>query len=180
LQKFVVISVRKQFRLIWFFAFLLDFPLPVQAEVEDGTHIDPAIVQPLMGWVESQLGVKVPSLPQVMASHSRFARVLGRMEANFAGRPQSAYVPGTIYLDNNRWDPGDSTQLSLLVHELVHHAQLFMRTPWPCHQAKETQAYTLQNKWLEQQGHSPFVNAAWIERVASCPDRGAVSLLAQR
>jgi len=175
-----VISVLKQYRLIWFLALLLDFPLPAQAEVEDGTHIDPAIIQPLMEWVENQLGVKVPALPQVIASRSGFDRILGRMEARYAGRPQSAYIPGTVYMDNNVWDPEDSTQVSLLVHELVHHAQLYMKKTWPCAKAKETQAYTLQNKWLEQHGHYPFVNASWIERVSSCPDPSATSLLALR
>ena len=172
--------MKKYFRLFWFFALILDFPLPAQAEVEEETHIDPAIVAPLMVWVENELGVKVPVLPQVIASRDRFDRVLRRMGGGFAGRPQSAYVPGVVLMDNLTWDPEESTQLSLLVHELVHHAQMFMpNKTWACPQAKETQAYTLQNRWLEQKGHSPFVNVAWIARVSSCPERPAVSLLAQ-
>jgi hypothetical protein len=173
--------MKKYFRLIWFFALLLDFPLPAQAETEDGTHIDPAIIAPLMGWVENELGIKVPVLPRVIASRGHFDKLLARMGGRTAGRPQSVYIPGTVYMDSLRWDHEDPTQLSLLVHELVHHAQLFMRDKtWPCSQAKETQAYTLQNRWLEQQGHYPFVNVAWVERVSSCPEIPATTLLAQR
>jgi hypothetical protein len=177
----VVISVTRYFQLICFCAIFLDFPLPAQAEVEDGTHIDPATVASLMSWVENELGVKVPVLPQVVASRERFDRVLKRMAASYAGRPQAAYLPGTVYLDSLRWDSEESTQLSLLVHELVHHAQMFMpHKHWACAQAKEAEAYTLQNRWLEQRGHYPFVNAAWIERAASCPSHPEISLLAQR
>jgi hypothetical protein len=175
-----VISMKKYFRIFWFFALILDFPLPAQAEVEDGTHIDPAIVGALMEWVENEMGIRVPVLPQVIASRGHFDKVLARMGSRFAGRPQSLYIPGTVYMDSTSWDPEDSTQMSLLVHELVHHAQMFMQGKiWACSQAKETQAYTLQNRWLEQQGHYPFVNVAWVERVSSCPERPAVALLAQ-
>ncbi|MDD5587328.1 MAG: hypothetical protein PHY92_10325 [Alphaproteobacteria bacterium] len=173
--------MKQYLRIFWFFALILDFPLPAQAEVEDGTHIDPAFIAPLMQWVENELGVQVPVMPRVIASRSHFDKVLARMGNRFAGRPQSVYIPGTVYMDSLSWDPEDSTQLSLLVHELVHHAQMFMRDKvWPCSQAKETLAYTLQNRWLEQNDHSPFVNVAWVERVSSCPERPATTLLAQR
>lgn len=175
----MVISVKKNYGIFWFLLIMLDFPLPAQAEVEDGTHIDPAIIEPLMKWVETQLGTKVPVLPQVIASRSRFDSILERMNRRFAGRPQALYIPGTVYIDSDAWDPEDPTQISLLVHELVHHAQYFMATSlWPCKNAKEKQAYALQNEWLEQRGDSPFVNIAWIERVSSCPDTGTL-LLAQ-
>ena len=146
-----------------------------------GGLVSPVLVAPLMAWVERETGVKVPVLPQVIASSERFRSILQRMGKTFAGRPQSAYVPGTVLLDYQRCDPEDSTQLSLLVHELVHHAQLYARASgWACQDAREAQAYTLQNKWLEDQGHYPFVNVAWIQRVSSCEDRSTGMYLAQK
>ncbi len=125
------------------------------------------------------MGTKVPVMPQVIVSRSQFERILSRLGNRVVGRPQAVYTAGTVYLDSDRWDPEEPTQLSLLVHELVHHAQYFMRGNWPCSNAKEGQAYTLQNRWLEMNDHAPFVNIAWINRVSSCPDRGAATLLAQ-
>jgi len=39
-----------------------------------------------------------------------------------------------------------------LLHELVHHVQVFNRVPLPCRRARERDAYRLTLKWLEQQG----------------------------
>jgi len=158
---------------------LLAFAPAAHADVEDGTIVDPAIVAPLMAWVEQMTGTKVPMLPQVVASRSRFYKVVAR--ANAVGRADAAYIPGTVLLDSNRWDPEEPTQISLLVHELVHHAQLFMRgKAWACGDAREGQAYALQNQWLEAQGHSPFVKASWIARVSSCGSQTAEVSLAQQ
>lgn len=167
-----MISVSRYLKIFCFCALFLDFPLPAQAEVEDGAHVDPAIVESLMFWVEKELGVKVPVPPQVIASRKSFDKIIGRMEARYAGRPQSIYVPGKVYMDSSRWDPEDYVQISLLVHELVHHAQMFMPgRAWACQREKEILAYNLQNKWLEQNGHYPFANDAWIKRVSSCPEK---------
>ena len=74
-----------------------------------------------------------------------------------------------MIVDNVYWDNDDSTQISLLIHELVHHAQHSMsRSRWACADAREEQAYMLQNKWLEEHGHAPFVSVAWIQRVSGC------------
>jgi len=89
------------------------------------------------------------------------------------GRVQAAYVPGMVLVDNNSWDADEATQISLLVHELVHHTQLFAKRSWACGDAREGQAYTLQNQWLEEQGHYPFVKASWISRMSSCGEQTA-------
>lgn len=147
----------------------MGYSAPVLADVEDGTHISSAIVQPLIAWVEKETGTHIPRAPIVIASRTRFSLELEHSHEPHAGRPQSGYVPGTVILDNTQWDPEDPTQMSLLVHELVHHAQLFMKNKrWACANEKETQAYTLQNKWLEEHGHSPFVRESWIRRVSAC------------
>ena len=150
-------------------ALIVGFPHTARADYEDGDIVSPAVIAPLMAWVEAQVGVKVPALPQVVASHSRLSQVVGRM-GRIAGRAKALYIGGTVILDHRYFDVEDSTQISLLVHELVHYAQAYKRNVvWTCPQAKEVEAYTIQNKWLEDQGHSPFVNASWISRAAACP-----------
>jgi len=159
---------------------LFEKPAVDPLKLGPGGLVSAAIVEPLMAWVERETGVSVPVLPQVIADHERFYGVLRRMNRNFEGRPESAYIPGIVFMDDQRWDPEDPFQLSLLVHELVHHAQRYMKgVYWPCPNAQETQAYTLQNKWLNQRGHGSFVNAAWIQRVASCSNYGTGTYLAQ-
>lgn len=136
---------------------------------EDGTVVPSSVIAPLMSWVEAQTGVHVPYLPKVMASRSTLRNITSRMNT-VGGRARAVYVGGMVVVDHNRFDEQDSTQLSLLIHELVHYAQSFTpRSQWACGKAKEKQAYTLQNRWLEENGHHPIVRASWIKRMASCP-----------
>ena len=54
------------------------------------------------------------------------------------------------------------------------HDNIFMRGKvWACADAREGQAYNIQNQWLEGQGHYPFVKASWIARVSSCGSQTA-------
>lgn len=170
--------MKKFFCLFLLSVFFAAMPQTAYADFEDGDRIPDAVVAPLMAWVEAQTGVRVPALPRVVASRSQLTQIVSRMGA-IAGRARALYVGGVVLLDHRLFDAEDSTQLSLLVHELVHYAQSFKRGPWGCPQAKEVEAYTLQNKWLEEQGHSPFVTASWINRMASCPSAPTTVALAQ-
>ncbi|MCL2468771.1 MAG: hypothetical protein FWF24_00855 [Alphaproteobacteria bacterium] len=140
-----------------------------QASYKDGALVSQEVIAPLMRWVEAQTGVRVPYLPKVLASRSQLVDIVGKMD-RLPGRARALYTNGTVVLDHQRFDSRDSTQLSLLVHELVHFAQSFRnQSAYACAQAKEVEAYQLQNKWLEERGHRPFVRASWIERVSTCP-----------
>ena len=172
-----MVSLSKYFKILLFLTLLSSFSVPAQAEVEDGVHVSEAVVGPLMAWVEAKTGYKVTVLPDVIASRSQFKAVLRKRVGAFAGQPQSLYIPGTVLLNNLTWDEEDPTALSLLVHELVHHNQLFMPGQhWACADAKETQAYNLQNEWLAEHGHQPFVQAAFIEQVSNCPNSTGLQL----
>jgi len=59
----------------------------------------------------------------------------------------------TIYLPKN-WNGGTPAELSVLVHELVHHLQGATKTKYECPQAREELAYAAQEKWLTLFGHS--------------------------
>lgn len=174
-------SVKLYFRSLILLLLIAIIYQPAAARVEDGTVVDPAVIRPLMKWVEQRTGQTVPVLPRVVASRIEFQKILASMGSEFEGRPQALYIPGTIYVDHLRWDPEDYVQLSLVIHEMVHHAQLFMTDrKWPCPDARETQAYQLQNQWLSENNHYPFVQAAWIERVSACPAQDHPLQLAQQ
>lgn len=131
-----------------------------------------------MSWVEMQTGTRVAKLPPVVASHDKFSKII-RALGNYGRRAQAIYISGTIILDSDEWDPEDATQVGLLVHELVHHAQASMSpNRWACAQEKEYQAYTLQNRWLAEKDESPFINVAWIERLSQCPGGSSTIALA--
>lgn len=169
----------KKITFILFLALLaLAFPQSARAvEFEDGENVPPALVAPLMAWVEAQTGVRVPALPRVLASHSKMMIVIRHM-GNLPGRARALYMGGAVLVDSYSFDSEDYASQSLLIHELVHYAQSFKQSGWPCPQAKETEAYTLQNKWLEEQGHSPFVTVSWINRMAACPATPATTTVA--
>ena len=142
---------------------------PAQASVANGSVIPASVVEPVVQWVARETGTQIPVLPQVIASRSRLIAALAAESNTPIGRPRSGYIPGTVIMDHVYWDTDDALQMSLLVHELVHHAQIFMKNAaWACPDARETLAYTLQNKWLAEHGHEPFVPQSWIDRVASC------------
>jgi hypothetical protein len=135
--------------------------------VADGTIIPDSTVQPLANWVEQQTGVKMAALPITEASGMRLKTSLG-LEGVQQARAVAAYLPGQIFINNVIWDPESIVAKSYLVHELVHHAQLFSGKDYPCPEAKEREAYTLQNKWLVEHGEEPLVDEGWIDNMSQC------------
>jgi hypothetical protein len=59
----------------------------------------------------------------------------------------------TIYLLEG-WTGSTPAELSVLVHELVHHFQNVLRLKYECPQAREKLAYVAQDRWLALSGHS--------------------------
>jgi hypothetical protein len=53
----------------------------------------------------------------------------------------------TIYLPT-KWTGSTPAQLSILVHEMVHHLQGMVKTEYECPQAREQLAYAAQEMWL--------------------------------
>lgn len=59
----------------------------------------------------------------------------------------------TIYLPED-WSAGDAADLSVLVHELVHHLQFATGARYGCPQERERLAFDAQDAWLKQFGSS--------------------------
>ena len=53
----------------------------------------------------------------------------------------------TIYL-HHKWEGKTPAELSVLVHEMVHHLQNMAGLKYECPQAREQQAYAAQERWL--------------------------------
>ncbi len=68
------------------------------------------------------------------------------------------------------WSPHDPLDVSVLLHELIHHRQTSAKH-WYCAGAQELPAYRLQQAWLAEFGLEAKVN--WIEVVleAGCTPR---------
>lgn len=65
------------------------------------------------------------------------------------------------------WTAEDPFDLSVLLHELIHAAQLDNRD-WPCPGAPEWEAYTLQALWLRERGVFPNFDWKAIYRLSQC------------
>lgn len=62
---------------------------------------------------------------------------------------------GTIYLTEG-WDGKSPADLSVLVHEMVHHIQYKSKMRYACPAAREEPAYAAQDKWLTMFGGNLF------------------------
>lgn len=151
--------------------FLLAFPAKSNAAVTDGTAITAAEMAPLAAWVSNATHVKISAPPIATASGRILKTALG-LEGAQQARSIAAYLPGQIIINNIVWDPDSLTSQSYIVHELVHHAQLLSGRHYACHEAKEREAYTLQNQWLAEHGEDPIVTQGWIDKMASCGEHG--------
>lgn len=59
----------------------------------------------------------------------------------------------TIYL-RDEWSEESLADLSVLVHEMVHHLQNIGDLDYSCPEAREKPAYTAQDQWLKQFGRN--------------------------
>lgn len=133
--------------------------------------VSPQFVAPLMNWVAYKMGIPVASMPAVYASRARMVARIGdpqRQSAQQASIARALYVPGEVVIDDEFWDDHDTRTISFLVHELVHHVQYVSGRPYPCANAKEWEAYMLQNQWLAEHGLPPAVDESWIAKMSGC------------
>ncbi len=151
-------------RLIVLFGLIIFMAAPQAAR---GDILSPTYVKPIMEWVEARTKVQVKTLPRVIVSRAAMVARIGNPLRQSA-LARALYVPGEVVIDDSFWDPDDVRAVSFLVHELVHHAQHARGVAYPCHKAKEWEAYRLQNLWLAEHGLPPIVNSRWITRMARC------------
>lgn len=140
--------------------------MPVQAHAETRV-VSYDVTRPLMEWVTAHTGIFVKYVPAVFVSRQMMMAKIGDPQRN-AAMARALYVPNQVVIDDEFWDESDTRTVSFLLHELVHHAQYVSGRKYPCNNAKEWEAYRLQNMWLQEQGLDPAVDEDWIAHMADC------------
>lgn len=109
-------------------------------------------------WLRAEFGLTVDPLPAIeFASPKRLGSLRFRGVASDHlgdGRDVVAIYDDearTIYLPHD-WTGATPAEISVLVHEMVHHAQNLSRAKFDCPQARERQAYEAQGRWLADSG----------------------------
>jgi len=135
------------------------------------TFLSPTLVANISAWVAAEFGLPaVDRLPRIeLVSSERLARLrygsLLKHTSNAAMDPRAlnamlrdtvaiySDTEQTIYISNRL--AGDvAVYLSVVVHELVHHAQNRAGLTFNCPQEREQLAYAAQERWLGHFGKS--------------------------
>jgi hypothetical protein len=119
------------------------------------------LVTAVAGWVAAERGVPIPTvLPAVVfAAGPRLAEI--RREANGIGVPAREAGVETLALHDFRantivlprgWNGDTPAEVSMLVHEMVHHFQNLEGERFACPAAREKAAFDTQSDWLARFG----------------------------
>ena len=169
-------------RNLFFGAALLAASINVEAQARDETaerlrlgsgfeivigerHLDPGgrLLEALTTWVGAELGQPIPTLlpklvfkPVGQVSALRLKQYASEIIQQH-GRPDILSIYDSrekiIYLADT-WTGATAADLSVLVHELVHHFQEAHQSKFECDAAREAKAFELQEKWLKLFGRS--------------------------
>lgn len=75
----------------------------------------------------------------------------------------------TIFLEEN-WKPDSVRNLSVLLHEFVHHLQIIGHLEYECLGAMEAPAYATQTAFLKAHGEPPYLEEFTLFFVTMCED----------
>ncbi len=119
------------------------------------TAVSERLAADVLHWVARELGVEAPAMPRIVLGDP--AALSGRDMAAHGGadRVVAVYLPQdrTIVLPAG-WTGGSAVEVSMLVHEMVHHVETEAGARFGCAQAREEAAYRLQGAWLEAHGET--------------------------
>jgi hypothetical protein len=129
----------------------------------------PAMLRTVVAWLTKNFdldpGDTFPTVIRVPRSTITALRYRGLLGAGAgSGTPETTLVSQdivavyddkrrTIYLPEE-WTGETPAEMSVLVHEMVHHLQNEAYTKFPCPQAREQLAYAAQQRWLEAHGQT--------------------------
>ena len=99
---------------------------------------------------------RVEFVPPATITALRYSGISGSQPNSPAGQREIVAVyddaTSTIYLPEG-WSGNTPAQLSVLVHEMVHHLQNRGKLKFECQRAREKLAYQAQEQWLQLFGH---------------------------
>jgi len=117
----------------------------------DTNGIPPALVVELNAWLDAATEYpESDTRPQIEFVETEQAQRLRGVADLSGGRIRGLYdaETGTIYL-TEPWSSENPRDISILLHEMVHHRQT--KRHWYCPQAQEWRAYEIQAQWLAEQ-----------------------------
>jgi hypothetical protein len=148
---------------------LADEPRPAPAATAGATATVPveapaatvpveALAAAVAAWLRAEFGIDAPRrLPRIAFAEPEGLAALYRRRgdgAHGAGAPGRA---GVLALYDQRretillpagWTAASPAEVSILVHEMMHHLQHTARQPYGCAVEREAQAYEAQGRWL--------------------------------
>ncbi|EPX83849.1 DUF6647 family protein [Salipiger mucosus] len=156
---------------------------PTQSRAEIKIHLDPApqwrqaedldaLVEILESWLDAESSwERREEKPKIRLSSSAEASArLGATASFQRGRLRGLYDPdGSVIVLVRPWNPSRAEDVSVLLHELVHHRQAPLH--WYCPAAQELSAYRLQDAWLNERGLRADVNWVAVVLDAGCTPR---------
>jgi hypothetical protein len=130
-----------------------------------------ALLAAIEKWLSSQFDFpdiqehpRIEFVPSAKIVSLRVSSLLSDPSAEIASDDQGSpgqYDTLAIYQDATRtiylpegWTGSTAAELSVLVHEVVHHFQNVLGLKYECMQEREKLAYIAQDRWLAQFGHT--------------------------
>lgn len=146
-----------------------DDDTPKTDSPESQRQIDAALVKSLSDWVAAAMQLKPAQRPLVViANTEKYLQAL-RVGGSRNRETRFIQLPGTMIFDTDAVDTDNPIIKSQIVHGLVHYYQLLNKRDAPCVELREFEAFTLQNRWLEEQGERGFISPVTLARWEQCP-----------
>lgn len=136
-----------------------------------------ALLSAIVTWMTISCGTPaVYNHPRIIFASTEHISNLRYGEAPMGRRPHvvAIYdnVNRVIYLSNS-WSPQSPADLSILVHEMVHHVQNVSKIRHACPAAREELAYAAQGRWLAMFGKNLIeefeMDAMFLRMATLCP-----------
>jgi hypothetical protein len=129
-----------------------------EAAAPPASGSSPESLREIASWLTSEFGLSIESLPAVeFVAQERLTALRYRgLPSDYMGEARDILAvydddAGKIYLRRG-WTGRNVAEVSILVHEMVHHAQNLGKEKAECLEAREKLAYEAQERWLRRFG----------------------------
>jgi hypothetical protein len=150
------------------------------AAAEDALDAVPleALTGAVVAWTAEHMGLPLPAaLPRIVL---QTPEAMARLRAGGApafhragGAPLALYArEGATILLPSGWSGRDAVEVSMLVHEIVHHLQATSGRPPACPAAAEAEAFAVQADWLRlfggDLGRDLGIDGLYLKLLGAC------------
>jgi hypothetical protein len=132
-----------------------------RADADPATTITPALLREIIGWLAHNFDLpasdELPTVAFTTTAHMnalRYRGLLSHDQQRTAGSGSDTVAiydaaSRTIFLPEG-WRGATPAEMSVLVHEVVHHLQHAAKLPHACPEEREKLAYRAQERWLRR------------------------------